>query len=271
MINLLRVILISASVLATGCESIDRWRTAGTRTLVSFIPRSVDKQLGEIAEKGQNPFPTGDSLPPEAHEEIASLAQPLLSRANLSPLELKIRVTRANVPNAYAFPHGGIFVTTKLLQISKQPEEILAVLAHEIAHVVQRHSMQNLVTQVGTSLAVSMVFGDMGTLADIASTGGQLLNLKFSRDHERDADALGAELLREAKLPLSGMQAFFERMNEFEKSSDGLAMDSGLLSILKTHPQTQERIDTARALVSPQGAEVPARQREAYARLKKMF
>lgn len=271
MINLLRVSLIIVAGMTTGCESLSRWKTAGTRTLVSFIPREVDKRVGQAAELSQNPLKSLDSVPEESQRLIELLAEPILKNVDLTPLQPKIQMTRANVPNAYAFPHGGIFVTTKLLQISKSPDEILAVLAHEVAHVVQRHSMQQLVTQMGTNLAINVVLGDLGALADLASTGSQLLSLKFSRDHEREADSLGAEILRRGKLPLGGMVAFFQRMQDYEKANDVLPGDKNVLSFLMTHPPTQERIEAARALESPSDWKVPAEQQAAYEKLKKIF
>ncbi|NBW81965.1 hypothetical protein EBR21_09445 [bacterium] len=131
--------------------------------------------------------------------------------------------------------------------------------------------MQQLVTQAGMSIAISTVFGDLGALGDLASAGGTLLGLKFSRDHERDADAFGVEILRKAELPLTGMSAFFERMDEFEKSRGTLPVNESVLSFLQTHPRTQERIETARALVSEPGVKTPQALKNAYLRLKKLF
>ncbi|MEN9825246.1 MAG: hypothetical protein RI953_991 [Pseudomonadota bacterium] len=272
MINLLKIFCFGAALLTTtGCESLSRWKMAGTRTLVSFVPREVDRHLGEIAQKSQSPALGSTIVPPDAHKHVSALAAPLLKQVSLSPLEPRVQVIASDIPNAFAFPHGGIFVTTKLIQISKGPEEILAVLAHEIAHVAQRHSMQQLVTQAGMTIAISTVFGDLGALGDIASAGGTLLGLKFSRDHERDADSVGVEILRKAELPLSGMSAFFERMDEFEKSRSSLPIDENVMSFLQTHPRTQERIDTARALVSEPGIKTPKSLQDAYSRLKKLF
>lgn len=271
MTNLLKVLVCCAVVMTAGCESLSRWKTAGTRTLVSFIPREVDQKLGEVAEKTSSTGLSSSPVPNEAQQLIQTLAEPLTRSVDLSPLNPQIGVVRSNIPNAYAFPHGGIFVTSKLLEISKTPDEILAVLAHELAHVAQRHSMQQMVTQLGTTLAINLMFGDFGALADIAGTGGQLLGLKFSRDHEREADSYGADILRRAQLPLGGMAGFFERMQEYEKSKLDLTSDNKMLSMLMTHPPTQERIDAARQLVSDSNLKVPAEQAKAYQKLKEML
>lgn len=257
--------------MVSGCDTLSRWKMAGTSTLVAFIPREVDKHVGELAERSQTARQVAEPVPEGAHLLIQQLAEPLTKNVDLAPLQPRIQMMGAGIPNAFAFPHGGIFVTTKLIQISKTPDEILAVLAHELAHVVQRHSMQQLVTVAGTSLALNMILGDIGGLADLASAGSQLLTLKFSRDHERDADAVGVDILRRANLPLGGVAAFFERIQDYEKSVSALPGDGDLLSLLKTHPPTQERIDTARALVSPPDAKILPAQIEAYEKLKKMF
>ncbi|MFZ9521416.1 MAG: M48 family metallopeptidase [Silvanigrellaceae bacterium] len=272
MINLLKISFFGLSLLATtGCESLSRWKMAGTRALVSVIPREVDRHLGEAAQTTQVRALGSAVVPPEANTHVSALAAPLLKMVSLSPLEPRVQVVASDLPNAFAFPHGGIFVTTKLIQISKSPEEILSVLAHEVAHVVQRHSMQQLVTQAGMTIAISTVFGDLGALGDIASAGGTLLGLKFSRDHEREADAVGVEILRKAGLPLNGMSAFFERMDEFEKSQSKMPINENVMSFLQTHPRTEERIETARALVSEPGVQTPRAVKDAFLRLKKLF
>ncbi|NBW82287.1 hypothetical protein EBR21_11090, partial [bacterium] len=111
MINLLKIFTIGTALIATtGCESLSRWKTAGTRTLVSFVPRQVDRHLGEMAQQSQRPALGSTAVPPEAHTHVSALAAPLLKQVSLSPLEPRVQVIASDVPNAFAFPHGGIFV-----------------------------------------------------------------------------------------------------------------------------------------------------------------
>jgi predicted Zn-dependent protease len=264
-------ILLFLLPFATGCDSLNRWRSAGTHAIVSLIPRTVDQTLGEAAQRGQTFEDSTKDLPKDAHQLMGRLAEPLVKNIQIAPLEPVVRVMKSETPNAFALPHGGVFVTTKLIEISKSPEEILAVLSHELAHVVQRHSMQQLLTQVGTSLAISAVFGDLGTLSDLAGAGGQLLGLKFSRDHEREADMLGADILRRAGLPLSGMASFFETMQTYEKSRSELPSDNTIMNFLRTHPATDERIASAKELRSEKTAVVPPNLRDAYQSLKNLL
>jgi predicted Zn-dependent protease len=131
--------------------------------------------------------------------------------------------------------------------------------------------MQQIVSQLGTVLLVNLLFGDLGGLAELAETGGQLLGLKFSRDHEREADALGVDLLRKAELPLNGVSGFFQRMAEFEKAVAVTSEAGKLMSILSTHPATEERIEFALKLVSDPNSKTPAAQQDAYRKLKSVF
>lgn len=267
----LRFFFIGAVFFTAGCDAVTQWKGAATRAIVSFIPRKVDNSLGEIAEKSQTSGVDLQSVPSRAQDLIQTLAQPLLKLPMVDAIGPRIRIVKSPVPNAYAFPHGGVFVTSQLLLISETPDEILAVLAHEFAHVVQRHSMQLIVTQVGTSLLIQVLLSDLSTLADIINSGGQLLNLKFSRDHEREADTLGAEILRQANLPLSGLSLFFQRMQQYEKSKKGSSLNRGELNFLSTHPPTQERINFSDSLVSSPHAEVSPLQRQAYLQLKTLM
>jgi predicted Zn-dependent protease len=132
--------------------------------------------------------------------------------------------------NAFAMPGGFVVVHTGLLLAAATPEEVAGVLAHEVQHVEQRHSLRRIAQSLGLSAALSLVFGD---LSGLASMGGDLLQLKFSRDHETEADREGLKVLVAAKINPAGMRDFFGKLAEQSK------LDLGFLS---THPASAERM-----------------------------
>ena len=122
-----------------------------------------------------------------------------------------------------------------LIAHSESADELAAVLAHELAHVQQRHVMQGMVRDLGMSLILSATLGDMSTIAALAAdTGRLMLTLSYSRASEAEADRIAYATLQRAGIRGAGMQAFFQRM---AKSGDG----SQVPAFLSTHPQPAQR------------------------------
>ena len=132
--------------------------------------------------------------------------------------------------NAFAMPGGYVVMHTGLMQLAETPEEVAGVLAHEVQHVEQRHSLRGMAQSLGLYAALTLLAGD---LSGIASLGSDLLKLKFSRDHETEADREGLKTLVAAKINPTGMRDFFGRMAAQSK------LDLGILS---THPASSERM-----------------------------
>lgn len=113
--------------------------------------------------------------------------------------------------NAFALPGGVIVVHTGLIQAVRRPEELAGVLAHEVQHVEQRHSLEGLVRSLGMRGIWVAVTGDVGTgIAGDAAL--KLASLRFSRDAEHDADARGFDLLVRRDIDPRGMADFFGTM-----------------------------------------------------------
>lgn len=153
-------------------------------------------------------------------------------------------VTILNVSdeNAFALPGGRIYVFRGLLESSHSPDELIGVLAHEVAHSEKRHGVQQLFRNMGTTFIVSLVVGGMvegfdmleqaESLTEI-STG--LLMMRYSRTFEREADVEAARRLGRAGLPAAGLDSLLRRLQPETDRWDSL------LSFLGTHPLAQER------------------------------
>ncbi|MEI8151424.1 MAG: M48 family metalloprotease [Hyphomicrobiales bacterium] len=145
-------------------------------------------------------------------------------------------VTEDNAVNAYAMPGGFVVMHTGLLRKADTPEEVAGVLAHEVQHVERRHSLRRITQSLGLTAALSVLMGDMSGLA---SLGGDFLQLKFSRDHETEADREGLKVMVAAKINPVGMRDFFGKLAEDSKLAENLKQNLGFLS---THPASAERI-----------------------------
>ena len=198
---------------------------------------------------------------------IQSLWKPLLQAAreegHLSD-ELAERfawetfIIRERSVNAFALPGGYVGVYLGLLNITQQRDEVASVLAHELAHVTQRHIARRIVgdsqstalTIVGTVLGlIAASRAGSVDLAQAAIMGGQAAGiqaqLNFSRDMEREADRVGFGVMTAAGYRPLGMARMFERMEQAMHLTD-----SGNYPYLRSHPLTTERIGEARQRAS---------------------
>ncbi len=150
--------------------------------------------------------------------------------------------------NAFALPGGYIGVHSGLILAAQSESELAGVLAHEIAHVTQKHlarlmGKQNQ-AQVAQWLAMAVAIlaarsnSDVSQAAIVAGTAaGVQTMLNYSRDFEREADRLGIQTLERAGFDVRGMASFFERMQKF-----GRLYENNAPGYLRTHPLTVERI-----------------------------
>lgn len=149
-----------------------------------------------------------------------------------SKYSYEFHVVQDDTLNAFAMPGGVVVVHTGLINATKRPEELAGVLAHEVQHVEQRHSLEGMVKNLGLRAIWALVTGDLGgTLAGQAAV--QLTSLKFSRDAETEADDKGFDALVKQGVDPSGMPEFFKTMSE--KAADAPA------AFLSTHPLSEDR------------------------------
>ena len=140
--------------------------------------------------------------------------------------------------NALALPSGVIIVTDGLVELARDDREIFGVLAHEVGHIVQRHGLRQLLQNSIVTLFVAGYLGDVGGL--VASAPTVLLQAKYSRDFEREADAHAVSVLNANGIPLGHLADILERFSTQKPSDEppGLPMPHSL----STHPTTAERL-----------------------------
>ncbi|MBC7917583.1 MAG: M48 family metallopeptidase [Rhodoferax sp.] len=140
--------------------------------------------------------------------------------------------------NAFAAPGGVVVVYSGLLQATDRPEEAAGVIAHEVAHAELRHGLQGMVKSLGVRAAASVVLGDWSG-AVVQQAMASLLEMKFSREAELQADAEGLRRMVAAKLDPSGMASFMDKLAAKDK-------DKAPPEWLSTHPASTDRATTLR-------------------------
>ncbi|HYG21216.1 MAG TPA: M48 family metallopeptidase [Verrucomicrobiae bacterium] len=178
---------------------------------------------------------------PAIQQQLKLITAPLLEGVKDAPYSFRFHIIEDPTLNAFAVPGGHVVIHTGLLLASDAPEEVAGVLAHEIAHVTRRHGFRNVISTLGLYQLVQLVVGDAsGIIAVLASNSTFLLERKFSRDFEREADDAGWDYLMHANIRPDGMIEFFRKMRKEETKAAGA--DSGAMALMSTHPATAERI-----------------------------
>jgi len=207
----------------------------------------AERQLGEaiMRQIRRDPAFLDDA---EATDFLVTFTGALLATPAAAGQRMNFFLMDDGSINAFALPGGFIGVHTGLIAASRSESELASVLAHEIAHVTQRHVVRMLAQQRRASM-ISMATMALTLLAarsnPQAAMGGMMLgdhvlrstSLSFSRDAEREADRLGLEMLRQAGFEPQGMSAFFNRLQVATRVYETQAP-----AWLRTHPLTTERI-----------------------------
>jgi predicted Zn-dependent protease len=114
-------------------------------------------------------------------------------------LDFSYVALKSDIINAMALPGGYVFITKGMLEKLDSEAQLAAILAHETAHVTSRHSAQAMTTQIGVDVILSTVSRKTSAGAtDIARISSQLIGLKYSREHETQADTVGLDYLVKA-------------------------------------------------------------------------
>ncbi len=202
--------------------------------LAVFVPAAVEKRLGEAVDRQVRLIFGEKVCKRPAGQEALTLLVDRLKQAGGFDMPLEAQALSTALPNAFALPGGKIYVTNGLLQKAKNPDEVAGVLAHELGHVQHRDGLRKLIQTGGTSFFVGMLFGDvLGGGAMIFATRS-LLNVAYSREAERSADAFAAELMHKLGRSPKPMAELLFRIT-------GAQADKNI-TILSTHPLTEERL-----------------------------
>jgi beta-barrel assembly-enhancing protease len=181
-------------------------------------------------------------------ERVERLGQ-RCARASLRPnMVYKFHVIQSREINGFSLPGGHVYITSALLKMASD-DELGSVLAHEVAHIVARHSLKTLkqkreYDEIATSLGqLTGVAGDLAR--DLGVTLGQIVAQGFltihTRDEEREADFLGVRGMARAGFDPQGMITMFQKLQRMEEQNPDL-----LGSLFSDHPDAQERISNTR-------------------------
>ena len=241
----LRWTIVAAGGVLAGTVAIYLWGIPLLAALVTpHVPVAWEESLGRSAVTYLAPPERrcGDTALGAAMEAIVAR---LLAAGPRSPYTMRVYVVNRPVVNALAAPGGHVVIFHGLLERTGTPEELAGVVAHELQHVLRRHTTRAVIQDVGTGLLLMALTGDVtGPLAYGLQTARALGDLRYSRRNEEEADVEGMKMLLAARVDPAGMIAFFEKMQKEEGAQPKA------LTYLSSHPMPAERIARLKSLAA---------------------
>lgn len=242
-------------------------------SLLPLIPQAVEIEKIQLPEMGDS---SGALISPLQEKELgAAFFRNLHSQADINQdLEIQQYIqdigrqlaSHSDTPstpfhffvvmdpniNAFAGPGGYIGVNSGLILLTEAESELASVMAHEIAHVTQRHLYRQIeaaskmsIPTLAATLAAILVgtqSPQMGQAALMAIQAGSIqFQIDFTRDHEKEADRVGMQTLSESNFDPRSMPTFFERLQQSTRY-----YGKGVPEFLRTHPVSESRIADTR-------------------------
>jgi beta-barrel assembly-enhancing protease len=228
------VFAVAAAAATAGCATVS---TQQEVALGADYSRQINQQLPIIRDATTVNY-------------INQLGNRIASANDPRGLRYTFYVVNSDQINAFAVPGGYIYVNRGVIERAGNESELAGVLAHEIGHVVERHSIEQLQRAQGANTLLSILYGAVlrrnpGSVERVGvQAAGTAVFAGYSRDAEREADRDAIGFLVRVGISPRGLPSFFEKLLAEHRSNP-----SRVAQWFATHPTTQERIATTQALI----------------------
>jgi len=215
--------------------------------LATFLPPKGEQALGDATfEQIRSALGENDLIPLRICEAPAGVAALNRIKARLSdgldlPYPIQVSVVNHPMVNAFALPGGRVVFFRGLIDQAESADEVAAVFAHEIGHVLHRDPTRIALRSAGTIGVLGMVLGDFAGGFLVLFLTDRLIQADYSRVAEADADSFAHETLASNGIPPSALAALFERLKARNGAHQGIAAH------FSSHPELGDRIAAARA------------------------
>lgn len=239
--SLAAVVVVSVGFIYWGVPAMANWAAKVT-------PTDVDQAIGSgtldiLDQVAFKPSRLPNRRQQELRGRFIAMTSPLTDGH-----EYQLEFRRGGVigANAFALPSGIVVMTDELVKLSKNDDELVSVLAHEVGHVRGRHALRQMLQAAGVSALAFALLGDVSSISSVLAAAPALLHAKFSRDFEREADSFAKQWLRENGIAESNFDAILCRIS----GSHGSAKEEERFDYFASHPSTTERAQCPKEEVS---------------------
>jgi len=208
------------------------------------LPASTERLIGADALRALDETLLGPST--LAPDRVAEL-QKLFSGVTVDlegNYSLELRAGRRLGANALALPSGIIVLTDELVKLADDDRQIVAVLAHELGHMQQRHALRSVLQNSTAAVLFAVAVGDLTSVTSLAAAlPTMLLQAKYSRQFETEADEFALAYLAKKGIPPDAFASLLKRLDRGEGTTAGTAAG---LDYFSTHPATRDRVERAK-------------------------
>lgn len=245
------LILLSVVFILVLGFSVIKWGVPYAAKELAFqLPENTLTRIGNQAESYLNEYTQPTTLSQQRQDKIKSDYLNIV--AGDKPASLKFRLGDDLGANALALPNNTIILTDELVEMAQNDQEIIGVLAHEQAHLLKRHSLQQAISSLGFSILYVALTGDSSEL--ISTLPVALVGAGYSREFERESDLYALQLMHEKNLDTGYFANFLERMSQ-DAGEEKSTQAASITDIFASHPATAERLKRVRDFEAQHQAE----------------
>jgi Zn-dependent protease with chaperone function len=225
------ILMASLLLLQYGVPAMAKYAAMAT-------PANMEKDLGkqtlDALDNEKLGYFKATGVPIAKQSDIKSaLATMCAKTGNCPAYQLNFRKSPAIGANAFALPGGYLVITDELIALAKNNDEIIAVLAHELGHVKNRHALRQTLQGTVSGLIIIAITGDVSSLA--SGLPALMLNMSYTREFETEADNYSLQSLKTACIPTKSFATLLLRL---ETSHGGASVPE----MISSHPDTKVRI-----------------------------
>jgi predicted Zn-dependent protease len=202
------------------------------------VQKVTDKTEQKLGELFWEVFKKTEEENKNTHvvNSIDSIVTHICKSNKINRETIKVHVLNKDEINAFALPNGHLIIYSGLIYNSDNPEELMGVICHEIAHIELNHVMKKLVKEIGLSVLISMTTGNGGAEI-IKETAKMLSSSAFDRNLEKEADIKAVDYLTTAKVNPEPFANFLYKLSSKEHEA------TKYLTWISTHPDSKERAE----------------------------
>ena len=219
------------------------------------LSEDIEKKYEVIEDLNQN------SLITEIGNKLAEISE-------MKEMKFHFRILKEDGPNAFSIPGGYIYVTYDLFDYVQSNDELAGILAHEIAHIVHNHALEQ--TRDNTKYSLLTILAVLLTREPDVAVLGKLTTITFlnqyRREYEEEADLTATELLIKTGYNPVGFLTFLERLYTREMFKPELN-----LGIFQTHPDTENRVNYVKNMLIEKGIDINRRATTDYLKVSSKY